>query len=140
MRRSLVLLATAGVLGAGVAAAQAPVVEKVDPPSWWTGSTVNPVRLLIRGRNLAGARARCSGVQCGGVRVNAAGTYAFVDVTIPGAAKPGPYPLTLVTASGTAEAPLEVTAPLGRAGRFLGFGPDDVVYLIMPDRFANGDP
>ena len=30
MRRSLVLLAAAGLLGAGVAAAQAPVVEKVD--------------------------------------------------------------------------------------------------------------
>ena len=63
MRRSLVLLAAAGLLGALVAAAQAPVVEKVDPPGWWTGSTVNPVRLLIRGRNLAGASARCSGVQ-----------------------------------------------------------------------------
>src|SRR5438128_3930332 len=109
MRRSRVLLVAAGLLGAGVAAAQAPVIEKVDPPGWWTGSTVNPVRLLIRGRNLAGARARCSGVHCGVVRVNAAGTYAFVDVTIPGVAKPGPYPLTLVTASGSAEAAFEVS-------------------------------
>jgi hypothetical protein len=25
-------------------------------------------------------------------------------------------------------------------GRFQGFGTDDVMYLIMPDRFANGDP
>ena len=48
MRRSLGLLAAAGLLGARVAAAQAPVIEKVDPPGWWTGSTVNPVRLLIR--------------------------------------------------------------------------------------------
>ena len=30
--------------------------------------------------------------------------------------------------------------PLPRAGRFQGFSPDDVIYLIMPDRFANGDP
>ena len=134
------LVAAAGLFLAGAAAAQAPVVEKVDPPGWWTGSSVNPVRLLIRGRNLAGARARCFGVQCGGVRVNAAGTYVFVDVTIPAAAKPGPHPVTLVTASGSAEARFEVSAPLGRAGRFQGFGPDDVVYLIMPDRFANGDP
>src|SRR5947208_1079715 len=44
MRRSLVLLAAAGLLGALVAAVQAPVVEKVDPPGWWTGSTVNQVR------------------------------------------------------------------------------------------------
>jgi hypothetical protein len=29
---------------------------QVDPPNWWTGSTVNPVRVLIRGQNLTGAR------------------------------------------------------------------------------------
>jgi glycosidase len=32
-----------------------------------------------------------------------------------------------------------VSAPLSRAGRFQGFGADDVLYLLMPDRFANGD-
>ncbi|MEO8660989.1 MAG: hypothetical protein ABI693_21145 [Bryobacteraceae bacterium] len=30
--------------------------------------------------------------------------------------------------------------PLSRVGRFQGFNSDDFVYLIMPDRFANGDP
>src|SRR6476619_2146527 len=33
---------------------QAPAVQKVDPPSWWVGSTINPVRVLIRGSNLTG--------------------------------------------------------------------------------------
>jgi len=32
-----------------------PQIFKVDPPSWWTRSSVNPVRLLIRGKNLAAA-------------------------------------------------------------------------------------
>src|SRR5215813_10015504 len=36
--------------------AQTPEIVKVDPPSWWVGSSVNPVRLMIRGRNLQGAR------------------------------------------------------------------------------------
>jgi len=122
------------------AAAQAPVVEKVEPPNWWTGSTLNPVRVLIRGKHLTGARALCARVRCGAVTVNAAGTYAFVDVTIPGAMAPGRYPFTLRTASGSAEVPFELTPPLPKAGRFQGFGRDDVIYLIMPDRFANGDP
>jgi glycosidase len=30
--------------------------------------------------------------------------------------------------------------PLDTKGRYQGFTPDDVIYLIMPDRFANGDP
>jgi glycosidase/predicted alpha/beta superfamily hydrolase len=133
-------MVTAGMLLAGQAMGQAPVVEKVDPPSWWMGSTVNPVRVLVRGRNLAGARAECARVRCGGVRVNAAGTYAFVDVTVPGGLKAGRYPFALRTAQGRAEVPFELLEPLSRLGRFQGFGPKDVLYLIMPDRFANGDP
>ena len=43
-------------------AAQAPEILKVDPPSWWTRSSVNPVRLMIRGRNLQGARVRVEGM------------------------------------------------------------------------------
>ncbi len=139
MRTTLGVL-LAGFLLAGAAAAQAPVVEKVDPPSWWTGSTINPVRVLIRGHNLAGATVACARVRCTGLRINAAGTYAFVDVTIAGGARPGRFPFTLRTASGSAEVPFELTAPLPKAGRFRGFGRDDVVYLIMPDRFSNGDP
>ncbi len=133
-------LLAASFLFASLGAAQAPSVEKVDPPGWWPGSTVNPVRVLIRGHNLAGARVECARVRCTGLRINAAGTYAFVDVTIPAAARPGRYPFTLRTPSGRAEVPFELTAPLARAGRFRGFGKNDVIYLIMPDRFANGDP
>ena len=32
------------------------------------------------------------------------------------------------------------TRPSSPKGRFQGFSPDDVIYLLMPDRFANGDP
>ncbi len=140
MRTMLIRVMAASSLWAGVAAGQAPVIEKVDPPNWWTGSTINPVRVLVRGRHLAGARVQCAQVRCAGLSVNGAGTYAFVDVTIPGAVTPGRYPFTLRTASGSVEVPFELTAPLGKTGRFQGFGRDDVIYLVMPDRFANGDP
>ena len=136
-------LAASAVLAAGLAgtaSGQPPVVEKVDPPNWWTRSTVNPVRVLLRGKNLAGARLRCARVRCTGVTVNLAGTYGFVDVTVPGGSAPGSYPFTLVTAAGSTEVRFALTAPLPARGRFQGFGPDDVIYLIMPDRFANGDP
>jgi glycosidase len=120
-------------------AAQSPVVEKVEPPNWWATSTINPVRLLVRGQNLAGARLECPRLTCTRVRVNAAGTYLFVDVAMPRSLTAGSYPLTLRTAAGSASVPFTVSAPLSRAGRFQGFGADDVLYLLMPDRFANGD-
>ena len=137
--RLFAFLAASALLVPALASAQTPTVEKVDPPNWWTGSTVNTVRVLIRGQNLAGARARCARVTCGAVKLNAAGTYAFVDVTVPGGAAPGNYPFTLLTPTGRAEVPFRLTARLTTANRFQGFGPSDVIYLIMPDRFANGD-
>lgn len=130
----------AALLGvATILHAQAPVIEKVDPPNWWGRHTINPVRVLIRGKHLAGAQLSCPRLQCARVKVNAAGTYAFVDVTIPAAARPGTYPLTLRTTAGSAPVPFTVSAPLARAGRFQGFNQDDAMYLVMPDRFANGD-
>lgn len=130
------------ILACSVAAqvrAQAPTVSRVDPPNWWPRHSINPVRLLIRGEHLTGARLSCAPLRCGAVRTNAAGTYAFVDVTVPPATRPGNYPLSLRTTAGTVAVPFSLMAPLARADRFKGFGPNDVVYLIMPDRFANGD-
>ncbi len=141
MNRILVLISAAvALMTPGSASAQTPVVEKVDPPGWWTSSTMNPVRVLIRGKHLTGAGAQCTRVTCSGLKVNAAGTYVFVDVTIPRTASPGRYPFTLVTPGGRVEVPFTVAAPLAARGRFQGFGSSDVIYLIMPDRFANGDP
>ena len=36
--------------------AQTPQVHKVDPPSWWVRHSHNPIRLLIHGKNLQGAK------------------------------------------------------------------------------------
>ncbi len=118
----------------------APVIAKVEPPDWWVGHSVNPVRLLVRGRALSGARVTCGALQCANVRVSDAGTSLFVDVTIPPATRPGQYPVTVSTSAGRASFDFTVHPPLARGGRFRGLGPEDVVYLIMPDRFANGDP
>lgn len=124
------------------AAQNAPAVLKVEPPNWWVGHSINPVRVMIRGKNLAGARVEAvgAGLRTGLVRVNAAGTYLFVDVVIDPDARPGRRTLRLTTSNGMTDAPFEVSAPLPRTGRFQGFSPDDVIYLIMPDRFSDGDP
>ena len=118
-----------------------PEVLKVEPPNWWAGHSINPVRVMIRGRNLAGARvaASGSGIKAGLTQVNARGTYVFVDVSIAVNARPGGRALRITTTAGTTEAPFEISTPLSRVGRFQGFTTDDVIYLIMPDRFSDGD-
>ena len=122
------------------AAAQSPEILKVDPPSWWTRSSMNPVRLMIRGRNLQGARVQIDGLRVIGTpKINDRGTYVFVDVSIAPNARPGQRSITVTTPRGSARTSFEVLAPLNRAGRFQGFSPNDVMYLIMIDRFADGD-
>jgi glycosidase len=143
LRNNLLLLAL--VCAAGLAAAPPnsnPVVLKIDPPNWWPGHSINPVRLLIRGSQLKGARVSVSGpgLATGHIAVNDAGTYVFADLSISPQAPPGRRSLTITTPNGTASAPFEVSRALPREGRFQGFSPDDIIYLIMPDRFANGDP
>ena len=119
-----------------------PEVLKVEPPNWWASHSINPVRVLIRGRNLAGARVEAAGdgIKTGITRVNASGTYIIVDVLIHTNAKPGGRSLRITTPAGTTEAPFDIAPPLAREGRFHGFTTDDVIYLIMPDRFSDGDP
>lgn len=138
----LLFCAICVVLYSIVATAQSPEILKVDPPSWWTRSSMNPVRLMIRGRNLQGARVQISGAGLrvvGAPHINERGTYIFVDVSLAPYAQPGERSISLTTPRGSARTSFEVLPPLNRAGRFLGFSPNDVMYLIMIDRFADGD-
>jgi glycosidase len=122
--------------------AQNPTVTKVDPPSWWARHTINPVRLLVRGTNLSGASVTSSNseVRVSGVSVNDRGTYLFVDVEISPYLPPGTYPLIVATRTGSTMFPFRVEAPLDARSNFQGITTDDVIYLIMTDRFADGDP
>jgi len=138
------LLFVAALLFAGVssAAAQMPEVLRSDPPGWWVGSSLNPIRILIRGRNLRGARAAPVGGGfrvVGAPKVNGSARYMFVDVAIAPNAQPGARTLKISSPDGSTAAQFEILPRLNRSGRFQGFSSDDVMYLIMIDRFSDGD-
>lgn len=117
-----------------------PTVLRVEPPDWWVGHSWNPVRVSIEGQDLTGAQlAGAGGLSVGPMTVSTNGHWALVDLTIARDAQPGPRALRLTTPGGTAEVPFTLLPKLPAAGRFQGFTPDDVLYLLMPDRFANGD-
>ncbi|MGH9905552.1 MAG: cyclomaltodextrinase N-terminal domain-containing protein [Pyrinomonadaceae bacterium] len=124
------------------AAGQAPQLLKVEPPSWWVGSTINPVRVLIKGRNLRGAQLQPVGQGLrivGAPKISESGNYIFADVAIAPKALAGARRIRITTPAGSAEGSFEILASLNRTGRFQGFSPDDVMYLIMIDRFSDGD-
>ena len=124
-----------------LAPAQQPKISKIEPPSWWSGHTINPVRLLIRGENLKNATVKSANksLKTSSVRINEQGDYLFVDLTIDKNSKPGKYPLAIESPNGKSVFDFEINSPLDSKINFQGITNDDIIYLIMPDRFANGD-
>jgi glycosidase len=129
--------------------AQAPIVEKVEPPNWWAGHTVNPVRVMVRGTNLKGARLTPASraLKVDNVRVNERGDHLFCDVVVSENAwwssenRSGrqAHSITITTQSGSTSFPFTVHAPLDPKANATSITNDDVIYLIMTDRFADGD-
>ena len=116
-----------------------PKVRAVEPPSWWRQTAQKSVRLLICGEALTGARVVASGagVRLGKPSVSADGSALFVDVMLAKDAPLGAHTLMVKTSAGTATASFTVLdKPAPRLGRVTS---DDVIYLIMPDRFCDGD-
>ena len=123
------------------AAGQSPQVEKIEPPNWWANHSINPVRILVRGANFQGAQITSANkfLKVANVRVNSRGDYLFFDVAVAANAKVGKYVFEVSTASGKTNVPFEISAPLDVSKNFQGITNDDVIYLLMPDRFADGD-
>ncbi|HKS10334.1 MAG TPA: alpha-amylase family glycosyl hydrolase, partial [Pyrinomonadaceae bacterium] len=63
----------------------------------------------------------------------------FLDLNISSGTQPGKYALLLETKAGKAEVPFTITGSLNTDKNFQGINNDDVIYLIMIDRFADGD-
>jgi glycosidase len=126
------------LLSLSVASAAPPTIAKVEPPDWPAEARATALRLLVTGTNLMGARIEAP-FSTSNVTVSVSGTHLFVDLHLPAQAKPGNYSLRVNNGEGVAVAQFAIAPPLSAAGRFQGFSPDDVIYLIMPDRFANGD-
>ena len=120
----------------------APIIAKVDPPNWWIKHTRNPIQVLLTGSELQGASIRpaARGFRVETRRISDNGHYLFAYVTIDPSVKPGGYRFDVKSPTGAAAFELPLEAPLDPKGRFQGFSADDVIYLIMPDRFADGDP
>jgi glycosidase len=114
--------------------AQTPSVSKIDPPSWWGNHTINPIRVLIRGKDLSHARVLSSNPSLRLTNFRQSSNYIFADLHISPGTKPGTYPLSV----GNAKVLFTIERPRANDRRE-GINADDVIYLIMIDRFADGD-
>ncbi len=136
------LLAFVVPLAGPAVAGDAPVVERVEPPSWWPSDREQRVTLLVEGPGVGRGSPRVEaggqGVRVLGVEPGNDGRYLFVDLAVAADAELGPRTIRVETDEGRAAYDWPMVAPSGDRIGPLALG--DVVYLVMPDRFANGDP
>lgn len=116
-------------------------LDKVEPPNWWTGMQWSEVQLMLYGDQLSGCTARFEDdrLQVKAVHTLPNPHYAFVDVAIPNDLPAGNYTLIIGNNGTKARLDFPIHERSKDSSRHQGFSPKDVVYLLTPDRFANGD-
>ena len=118
-------------------------IQHLEPPSWWVGMKNPELQLMVHGKGVAGAVPEVDhkGVSVVSSHRMANPNYLYVNLNIAPDASPGTVDVVFRFPDGTAwthEYPL-MARKAGSAER-KGFDQSDVMYLLMPDRFANGDP
>ena len=125
-----------------VAFGQNMAVNKVEPPNWWAGMKWNTVQLMLYGENLDGitASSKQEGLKIKTIYQVPNSSYAFIDLELSDSITPGTYTLSIQKGDESLELAYEILEREPLDGRNQGFSVDDVVYLLTPDRFANGNP
>ncbi len=143
-------LAVAGLVACGTQPAFDPdsvpdaadEVTRVEPLSWWTGMRT-PLQLLVHGEEIAACDLRIEGGE--GVKISAlhpaeSPNYLFADVEIADDAAAGTYYLVFSRDGREFKVPYEIAARREGSAQRKSFSSADAIYLLMPDRFADGDP
>jgi glycosidase len=117
-------------------------LEKVEPMWWWTGMKNSKLQLLVYGQGIAHKKVEISYAGVKLVKVNKVDNpnYLFIDLEITSSAKPGSFPVYFSASNGRRVTYNYVLKKKSESpDRVQGISSKDLIYLIMPDRFSNGD-
>ncbi len=121
---------------------QAQEVKVIDPPFWWANMPVTELQVQLYGENIGTYRAT---VNYDGVEIKRqiavdSPNYLFIYLDISEKAESGEMDIILKNGDESITIPYELLEREPAEGRYQGFDSKDVIYLMMPDRFANGNP
>ncbi|NRR28933.1 glycoside hydrolase family 13 protein [Oxalobacteraceae bacterium] len=135
------LLAAGSVLGAG-ALAQDYRIEHLEPAFWWSGMHGSRLQLMVHGKRIADLDPTLSypGVRLAGVTRVANPNYLFLDLELDPDTRPGSFDLRFQRGAKQVHYRYQLLARAPQSAQRASFSGADVIYELMPDRFANGNP
>ncbi len=115
-------------------------VEKIEPPFWWSGMYNKELQLMCYGKDISRYDIKIEGITIDEVKKTENPNYVFITVNTK-EVNPGSISIDF-TENGNVvfSQPYEFKKRKENSSQRKGFDSSDVMYLIMPDRFANGDP
>lgn len=141
MKHTLILLIVFLFSWGGGQTARAMEIKKVAPSFWWAGMKNSELQILLYGEDLALSDVSVSGE---GIYLketvrqdNPNYLLLYLDLS---EAKAQTFQILLKHGKKKLQIPYELKSRVRRGEDVKGFTSEDVLYLIMPDRFANGNP
>ncbi|WP_203296382.1 glycoside hydrolase family 13 protein [Luteirhabdus pelagi] len=115
-------------------------LERVEPPFWWSDMHTSQIDILLYGENISTYEVSIDGMPISEVKKVENPNYLFVTVETNGL-DAGTYPIQLTKkGASTVNYEYELKARKQNSATREGFSSSDAIYLLMPDRFANGNP
>ena len=119
-------------------------LERIEPPNWWVGFKSDSLQLLVKHPNISDYKPSIaySGVSIEKVsKGNNSNNYLFIDLKISETATAGKFNIRFRNDKNEERlATYELKERVKSAQDYIGFDSSDAIFLITPDRFANGDP
>jgi len=118
-------------------------VDRVEPMFWWVGMKNPTVQLMVHGQEIAVSEISLNyaGVKIQSVSRQENPNYVFIDLTISPEAKAGSFPILFrKSKKEVVSYTYELKSREPNSASRKGFDASDVIYLITPDRFVNGNP
>ena len=114
---------------------------KIDPAFWWSGMEETELQLMVYGENIASYKPELSteNIKIKEVVTLKSPNYQLLYLDITGS-QPQQFNITFKGAKGNHTVQYELKERNPDRFDIESFDASDVLYLIMPDRFANGDP
>lgn len=117
-------------------------ITKIEPPSWWIGMEHDTVEFMLYGKDISGLNAESSTLQVLRSEGLTSANYLFVTAVVPENTTIGSHAFTFRNSKGkrVAKASIDILERRPESAARKGFSSADFIYLIMPDRFRNGNP